>query len=139
MLPNRGIYGEDHAITRGSLRRFIAEEIAPNFDAWEAAGIVDRSLWGALGANGFLCPTVPEEFGGLASEFQRDVGRHCADAAEYPGDFAPGGPACAAPDRKRCRLSRPARDIAKPERLDDAGHVHQYQRHSHFYRCAGHQ
>jgi acyl-CoA dehydrogenase len=87
MLPNRGIYGEDHEITRGSLRRFIAEEIAPNFDSWEEAGIVDRSLWSALGANGFLCPTVPEEFGGLGSDFRLHT--VIAEELAYSGFMGP--------------------------------------------------
>jgi acyl-CoA dehydrogenase len=87
MLPNRGVYGEDHEIIRGSLRRFIAEEIAPNFAAWEEAGIVDRSLWDALGGNGFLCPTVPEEFGGIGADFRMHA--VIAEELAYSGFMGP--------------------------------------------------
>lgn len=70
MLENRAVYEADHAQLRDSLRRFIAAEIAPHFESWESAGIVDRSLWGKLGAAGFLCPAVPEDFGGLGADFR---------------------------------------------------------------------
>lgn len=87
MLANRPVYDADHASVRDSLRRFIAEDIAPNFDRWEEAGIVDRSLWDKLGAAGFLCPTVPEQFGGLGSDFRM----HTAIAEElaYSGFMGP--------------------------------------------------
>lgn len=87
MLPNRGIYDEDHESLRGSLRRFIADEIAPNFQAWETAGIVDRPLWGKLGASGFLCPAVPEEYGGLASDFRMHT--VVAEELAYSGFMGP--------------------------------------------------
>lgn len=70
MLENRAVYDEEHGQLRDSLRRFIAAEIAPHFDGWEAAGIVDRALWGKLGEAGMLCPTVPEEHGGLGADFR---------------------------------------------------------------------
>jgi acyl-CoA dehydrogenase len=87
MLPNRAVYGEDHDSLRGSLRRFIAGEIAPNFARWEDDGIVDRALWGKLGAQGFLCPAVPDEFGGLGADFRM----HSAIAEElaYSGFMGP--------------------------------------------------
>lgn len=87
MLPNRDVYEEEHANLRESLRRFIAEEIAPHFDAWEKAGIVDRSLWDKLGASGFLCPTVPEEYGGLGADFRMHA--VVAEELAYSGFMGP--------------------------------------------------
>ncbi|PSJ57765.1 acyl-CoA dehydrogenase family protein [Kumtagia ephedrae] len=87
MLPNRALYGEDHNGLRDSLRRFIAEEIAPHFDAWEEAGIVDRSLWGKLGAAGFLCPSVGEEHGGLGADFRMHT--VVAEELAYSGFMGP--------------------------------------------------
>jgi alkylation response protein AidB-like acyl-CoA dehydrogenase len=87
MLPNRALYGEDHNRLRDSLRRFIAEEIAPHFDAWEEAGIVDRSLWGKLGAAGFLCPSVGEEHGGLGADFRMHT--VVAEELAYSGFMGP--------------------------------------------------
>jgi long-chain-acyl-CoA dehydrogenase len=49
---------------RDAFRRFVAAEIAPYYEQWEEDGIVPRSLWERAGAQGFLCPDVPEEYGG---------------------------------------------------------------------------
>ncbi len=38
--------------------------MVPNRDRWELSGIVDRELFLAAGASGFLGIDVPEEFGG---------------------------------------------------------------------------
>lgn len=70
MLPDRAIYDEDHRQLRATTRRFIAAEIAPHFHAWETAGIVDRSFWTRAGEAGLLCPTVPEEYGGIGGDFR---------------------------------------------------------------------
>lgn len=87
MLPNRGIYATEQEDLRASLRRFIAEEIAPGFASWEAAGIVDRSLWGKLGSAGFLCPTVDEAYGGLGADFRMHT--VIAEELAYSGFMGP--------------------------------------------------
>lgn len=73
MLPDRAIYDEDHRQLRASTRRFIQAEIAPQFDQWETAGIVARSFWDKAGAAGLLCPTVPEEYGGVGGDFRMNA------------------------------------------------------------------
>ena len=57
---SRTAYGEDHAIFRESVRKFIDRNVRPHLDRWEHDGIVDRSFWLACGEAGLLCPTVPE-------------------------------------------------------------------------------
>jgi acyl-CoA dehydrogenase len=52
MLPYRRIYDEEHNQFRETVRRFAASKIAPNFQRWEDAGIIDRSLLNAGGAAG---------------------------------------------------------------------------------------
>jgi alkylation response protein AidB-like acyl-CoA dehydrogenase len=63
-LPHRAAYSQDHEDFRASARRFIEREIAPNFERWEAASIVDRDLWRRAGQAGMLCPQLPEQYGG---------------------------------------------------------------------------
>ena len=63
MIP-RTLFSEEHEIFRASVRKFLEREIAPHHGAWEAAGVVDRSAWLAAGAQGLLCMTAPEEYGG---------------------------------------------------------------------------
>jgi acyl-CoA dehydrogenase len=42
MLPYRAVYDEEHQQFRESVRRFAAAKIAPDFQRWEVAGIIDR-------------------------------------------------------------------------------------------------
>lgn len=60
----RALYDDAHELFRDSVRQFIAKEITPNVDRWEEAGVVDRGLFAAAGAMGFLGMDVPEELGG---------------------------------------------------------------------------
>lgn len=73
MLPERAIYDEEHRQLRQSARRFLATEVAPHFQKWEEAGIVDRGMWRAGGQAGLLCPQVPEEFGGAGGDFRMNA------------------------------------------------------------------
>lgn len=68
MIP-RTLFSPEHEIFRDSARRFIAAEIAPHHAAWEKAGIVPRGIWRKAGAAGFLCTSVPEEYGGPGGDF----------------------------------------------------------------------
>ena len=68
MIP-RKIFSEEHEIFRDSVRRFFDAEVAPHYETWEEEGKVPRALWGKLGEAGFLCPTVPEEYGGPGGDY----------------------------------------------------------------------
>jgi alkylation response protein AidB-like acyl-CoA dehydrogenase len=69
----RELFSEDHEAFRDMVRRFIAKEIAPFHDEWEAAGMVPRELWLKAGAAGLLCCTVPEKYGGAGADYLFDV------------------------------------------------------------------
>lgn len=60
----RTLFNSDHEMFRDSVRRFFETEIMPNHEAWEEQGYVDRDAWLKAGQNGFLCATMPEQFGG---------------------------------------------------------------------------
>jgi acyl-CoA dehydrogenase len=64
VIGHRPVYDDDQKLFRHSVKRFLETEIAPNFETWEKASIVDRSLWDKAGDAGMLCPQVPEEYGG---------------------------------------------------------------------------
>ena len=66
---NRGIYGPDHDQFRRSVRQFLAREFTPNLERFEADGKVSRDLWLRAGEMGLLCPSLPEEYGGLGLDF----------------------------------------------------------------------
>ncbi|WP_438726465.1 acyl-CoA dehydrogenase family protein [Parasphingorhabdus sp. DH2-15] len=65
----RTAYNEDHDAFRETVRRFMKEEVAPNADKWDEDKIVPKELWPKAGELGMLCPTVPEEYGGLGLDF----------------------------------------------------------------------
>ncbi|MBF5094146.1 acyl-CoA dehydrogenase [Azospirillum sp. INR13] len=65
----RTIFRDDHEIFRDQVRRFIDKEIVPHHAAWEADGIVPKALWRKAGAEGLLCVTIPEEYGGPGGDF----------------------------------------------------------------------
>jgi alkylation response protein AidB-like acyl-CoA dehydrogenase len=65
----RSCFTEDHELFRDSVRRFFEREMTPHLERWEAAEIVDREFWNKCGEAGLLCPTVPEEYGGLGLDF----------------------------------------------------------------------
>ena len=54
----------EHDAFRDMVRAFVAKEVVPHHDAWEAAGIVDRGLWLEAGKQGLLGTDVPEQYGG---------------------------------------------------------------------------
>jgi acyl-CoA dehydrogenase len=66
---HRTAYTEDHEAFRQTVRRFMQEEVAPHGAEWAENGIVPKSLWPKAGELGLLCPTVPEEYGGLGLDF----------------------------------------------------------------------
>ena len=55
---------EDVAMFRAAARRFLEERFKPHVERWNAEGIVERSAWKDAGEAGFLCPSIPEEYGG---------------------------------------------------------------------------
>jgi alkylation response protein AidB-like acyl-CoA dehydrogenase len=60
----RTLFDADHELFRDSVRSFVAKELAPHNEEWEAAGIVDREVFRKAGSHGFLGMAVPEEHGG---------------------------------------------------------------------------
>ncbi len=61
----RTLFEPEHDDFRESVRRFLAEEVAPHHDAWEAEGLMPHELFGKAAEVGMLAMAVPEEFGGL--------------------------------------------------------------------------
>ncbi len=68
MIP-RTLFNSDHEGFRDTLRKFLEKEATPFHAQWEEDGHVSRELWEKAGANGFLCPTVPEQYGGPGADY----------------------------------------------------------------------
>ncbi len=67
-MIERQLFSDEHEIFRDSFRRFVAKEIVAHHDRWEDQGFVDREVWTSAGSNGFLCTSMPEEFGGAGAD-----------------------------------------------------------------------
>ncbi|MBD8034237.1 acyl-CoA dehydrogenase family protein [Solibacillus merdavium] len=64
-----GISTEEHEMFRKALRKMLDKEAYPYFEQWEKDRDIPREFWLKLGENGFLCPMVSEEYGGLGLDF----------------------------------------------------------------------
>ncbi len=67
-MISRTLFTIEHESFRDSFKRFMDREIAPFHEAWEEQGYVDREVWQKAGANGFLCMTLPEAYGGTDAD-----------------------------------------------------------------------
>ena len=69
MIP-RKLYDSDHDMFRDSVRKFLETEAVPHHLQWEKDGMVSDEIWLKAGEQGFLAPTVPEEYGGVGVDFR---------------------------------------------------------------------
>jgi alkylation response protein AidB-like acyl-CoA dehydrogenase len=72
MIP-RTLYESEHEQFRDSFRRFLDAEAVPYYQQWEHDGQIDRALWNKAGAQGFLCPTVSETYGGAGADYRYNL------------------------------------------------------------------
>ncbi len=67
-MTERKLFTEDHERFRDAVRRFLAVEVAPHHERWEDQGYVDRDVWLRAGAQGMLCSSMPEAYGGAGAD-----------------------------------------------------------------------
>ena len=66
-------FTEEHRIYRDSLQRFVEKEVIPNIEVWEEERDVPRTVWKKMGEQGFLCPWIPQEYGGSGTDFSYTI------------------------------------------------------------------
>lgn len=71
-LPKPAWFGEDVAMLYDMATRFLSEEIAPHYEAFERAEIFDRESWRKAGSAGLLCASMPEQYGGGGGTFAHE-------------------------------------------------------------------
>lgn len=59
----------EHDMFRQSLRGFLEAHAAPFFNQWEEERRIPKAFWRSMGEQGFLCPMVPEAYGGAGADF----------------------------------------------------------------------
>ena len=67
-MIERTLFNADHESFRDSFKKFLSKEVAPFHADWEEQGFVDRAVWNKAGENGFLCTSMPEEYGGAGAD-----------------------------------------------------------------------
>lgn len=72
MIP-RTLFDSEHEQFRESFRRFLEAEAVPHYEQWEKDGMIDRALWNKAGAQGYLCPTVSESYGGAGADYRYNI------------------------------------------------------------------
>lgn len=71
--PTPSWKSEDVTMLSDMANRFMESEIAPHYEKWEKAELVDRSAWEKAGANGLLCASMPEEYGGAGGTYAHEA------------------------------------------------------------------
>jgi len=69
-MIKRTVFQAEHEMFRDSFRKFLTKEAVPFHAQWEKDGQVSRELWTKAGQHGYLCPTVPEAYGGVGVDFR---------------------------------------------------------------------
>jgi alkylation response protein AidB-like acyl-CoA dehydrogenase len=72
-MSDRKLFSPEHELFRDTVRRFIAQELAPHHAQWEEAGIVSRAAWTGAGAAGMLCADIDPAYGGSGADFLFNV------------------------------------------------------------------
>lgn len=70
----RDIFDAEHEQFREMVRAFLIKEAVPHSEAWEAAGMVDRTFWRAAAAQGLVGFAASESHGGAGqADFRLNV------------------------------------------------------------------
>ena len=64
---------EDVAMVRDMSTKFLESEVAPHYDEFEKNEIVPREIWQKAGANGLLCASMPEAYGGAGGTYAHEA------------------------------------------------------------------
>ncbi|OQY65621.1 MAG: acyl-CoA dehydrogenase [Polyangiaceae bacterium UTPRO1] len=69
--PTSPFYNDNHREWRDTLRRWVAKEVAPFVDVWEAAGEIPLELYRKAAEVGLLGLGYPEQYGGTSAGIDR--------------------------------------------------------------------
>ncbi len=79
MIP-RTLFTSEHETFRASVRRFLEAEVKPFDERWQEQGYADKAVWKKAGENGYLCMSMPEEYGGYGFMWEFPISQAYVDA-----------------------------------------------------------
>lgn len=65
--------GDEHRMLQEAATRFFKEQWLPRDATWRENGMMDRESWQEAGTNGFLCASIPEQYGGGGGDFGHEA------------------------------------------------------------------
>lgn len=84
-FPKPAWMDEEVSLVSDMANRFVENEIAPQYEAYEKQEIIPRERWELAGENGLLCAAMPEEYGGAGGTYAHEaaiieaIGHHGVD------------------------------------------------------------
>lgn len=70
----RDLFDEEHLAVKENFKRFLEKEAVPQAEEWEKNGIIPHAFFKKIGALGYLCMPVGEQYGGAGiSDFRFSV------------------------------------------------------------------
>lgn len=72
-VPAPSYQDEEITLLDEAFARFLEQEIAPDYEDFVQAGRVSREAWKKTGQGGFLCPAIPEAYGGAGGTFAHEA------------------------------------------------------------------
>jgi len=64
---------EDVNIFRDAAHNVYKNEMGPHSERFRENKVVDREYWNKAGELGLLCPTMPEEYGGVGGDYRLEM------------------------------------------------------------------
>ncbi|MEM1316611.1 MAG: acyl-CoA dehydrogenase family protein, partial [Pseudomonadota bacterium] len=64
---------DEHVMLEEMTTKWLPETWGPRIADWRKGAMMDREAWNQAGEAGFLCASIPEEYGGVGGDFGHEA------------------------------------------------------------------